>query len=119
MWPNGASPQVAESRSYFWAQLSMLLHSIPKRNMVVLGAGSQHALLAAPWIGRKGGSQTTIEMLNLRLLCRKINLFCSILGVVLEPPVAILPYMVKHAVRLISLPCHGGCGVSPHCTACL
>ncbi|CAE6945369.1 unnamed protein product [Symbiodinium sp. CCMP2592] len=37
-WTNLSDASTKERRSHFWGQLSRLLHSIPQRNMVVLGA---------------------------------------------------------------------------------
>ncbi|CAE7281246.1 unnamed protein product [Symbiodinium sp. CCMP2592] len=37
-WTGPHDPAVQEKRSFYWSQLSRLLHAIPTRNMVVLGA---------------------------------------------------------------------------------
>ena len=38
VWANGAAPATLENRSFFWNQLSRALHSIPRRNLLIVGA---------------------------------------------------------------------------------
>ena len=38
VWATGTTPATLENRSFFWNQLSRALHSIPRRNLLIVGA---------------------------------------------------------------------------------